>query len=65
MFHADPIIQNEFSGSVQNFLPVRRQLQKFLSENLDVFAWSPTYMPGVDPSIICCKLFIRPEANPV
>jgi len=40
-------------------------LKKFLSENLDVFAWSPTDMPEVDPSVIYHKLFILPEAKPV
>ena len=34
------------------------QFKKFLSENLDVFAWSPTDMPEVDPSVIYHKLSI-------
>ena len=40
------------------------QFKKFLSENLDVFAWSPTDMPRVDPSVICHKVFILPENKP-
>ena len=43
----------------------KTQFQKFLSEDLDAFAWSPTDMPGIDPSIIYHKLYIRPEAKPV
>ena len=43
----------------------KAQLKQFLSENLDVFAWSPIDMPWVDPSVICHKLSILPEAKPV
>jgi len=43
----------------------KSQLKKFLSENLDVFTWSPTYMLGVDPSVIYHKLSILPDAKPV
>ena len=41
------------------------QFKKLLSENLDVLAWSPTDMPGVDPSVICHKESIFPEAKPM
>jgi len=41
------------------------QLKKILSNNLDVFAWSPTDMPGVDPSIICYRLSIDPKIKSV
>jgi len=34
---------------------------KFMSENLDVLAWSPTDMPGLDPFVICHKLSTLPE----
>ena len=43
----------------------KAQLKKFLSKNLDVFAWSPTDMLQVDPYVICHKLSILPEAKPV
>jgi len=31
----------------------RDRMIKFLSDNLDVFAWCTTDMPGIDPEIIC------------
>jgi len=40
-------------------------LKDFLSNNLDIFAWSPTNMPGVNASIICHQLSIDPEIKPV
>jgi len=43
----------------------KSQLKKFLSEDFDVFAWSPTDMLGVNSSVICHKLFILPETKPV
>ena len=39
--------------------------KKFLSDNLDVFAWAPTDMLEIDPSIIYHKLFIKADAKPV
>ena len=36
-------------------------LKDFLSDNLDIFAWSPTDMPRVDPSIIRHQLSIDSE----
>jgi len=39
--------------------------KKFLSDNLDVFTWTPTDMPGIDLGIICHKLSIRADAKPV
>ena len=38
-------------------------LKHFLSENSDVFAWSPTDMPGIDPEVICHKLSIKTDAK--
>ena len=39
--------------------------KQFLSNNLDVFAWAPTDMSGIDPAIICHRLAIDPEVRPV
>ena len=58
---------------VQNELCIRAKLpssekalfEKFLFENLDVFAWSPTDMPAIDPAIICHRLAVNPEVKPV
>ncbi|KAL8091671.1 hypothetical protein AgCh_034076 [Apium graveolens] len=36
--------------------PLRGKLVKFLQENSDVFAWSVTDMPGIDPELITHKL---------
>ena len=41
------------------------EFKKFLSENLNVFAWSPIDVLGVDPFIICHKLYILSEAKSV
>jgi len=37
--------------------------KKFLLDNLDVFAWTPTDMPGIDLSIIYHKLSIKANAK--
>ena len=34
-----------------------------MSDNLDVFAWSPTDMPEIDREIICHKLSIKAKAE--
>ena len=41
------------------------QFKNFLSENLDIFAWSATDMPGVDLSVICHMLSILLEVKPM
>ncbi|XP_028058581.1 uncharacterized protein LOC114262423 [Camellia sinensis] len=38
---------------------------KFLTSNLEAFAWTPYDMPGVDPSFICHQLNVYPDARPV
>ena len=38
---------------------------KFLSDNLEVFAWTPTDIPGIGPDIIFHKLSIKVDAKPV
>ncbi|XP_072088602.1 uncharacterized protein [Arachis hypogaea] len=37
----------------------------FLQEQADLFAWTPSDMPGIDPQIISHKLAINPSARPV
>ncbi|XP_028060640.1 uncharacterized protein LOC114264247 [Camellia sinensis] len=37
----------------------------FLVSNLEVFAWTPYDMPGVDPSFICHQLNVFPNTRPV
>ena len=41
--------------------PLRGKLVKFLQENSDVFAWSATDMPGIDPELITHKLNVDPN----
>ena len=36
-----------------------------LKEHVDVFAWTPEEMPGVDPNIICHRLNVDPKHKPV
>ena len=37
--------------------------KKFLSDNLNVFAWAPINLPGTSPSIICHKLSLKTDAK--
>ncbi|XP_015959532.1 uncharacterized protein LOC107483427 [Arachis duranensis] len=37
----------------------------FLQQQADLFAWTPSDMPGIDPHIISHKLAINPSARPV
>nr|XP_028959519.1 uncharacterized protein LOC114825272 [Malus domestica] len=43
----------------------KEELTIFLRENRDVFAWSPSDMPGIDPKVACHKLHVNPIAKPV
>jgi hypothetical protein len=40
-------------------------LTQLLKENLDLFAWKPSDMPGIDPSIVCHHLAINPNIQQV
>jgi len=65
LFHVDPCHpERVLQISTKLFAREENQFKKFLSENLDVFAWSLTDMPGMDPSIFH-KLSILPEVKPV
>ncbi|CAL8990805.1 unnamed protein product [Prunus brigantina] len=41
------------------------ELTTFLQNNKDMFAWSPSDMPGIDPNIICHRLHVNPAYKPV
>jgi hypothetical protein len=43
----------------------RMEILKILKKNVDLFAWHPKDMPGIDESIITHKLAISPKAKPV
>ena len=44
---------------------IKKDLIRFLRENIDVFAWSHEDMPGIDPSVITHRLNIYPSSKPV
>ena len=44
---------------------IKKDLIRFLRENIDVFAWSHEDMPGIDLSIITHRLNIYPSSKPV
>ncbi|XP_059460362.1 uncharacterized protein LOC132189629 [Corylus avellana] len=44
---------------------IKEALVQFLQQNLEVFAWSPEDMPGIDPKDIVHHLNINPKVKPV
>ena len=44
---------------------IKKDLIRFLRENIDVFAWSHEDMPGIDPSVIAHHLNVYPSSKPV
>ena len=44
---------------------IKKDLVRFLRENIDVFAWSHKDMPGIDPSVITQSLNVYPSSNPM
>ncbi|MCI41489.1 gag-pol polyprotein, partial [Trifolium medium] len=38
---------------------------KILKENVDLFAWKPSDMPGINESVITHKLSISPNIKPI
>ena len=43
----------------------REEMVTFLRKNMDVFAWQPSDMPGIDAEVICHKLHIDKGFKPV
>ena len=41
----------------------KEELTTFLRNNRDIFAWSPSDMPGIDPNVACHKLHVDPDAK--
>ena len=41
------------------------ELVNFLTNNIDVFAWDPYEVPGVDPNYIQHRLNVDPHSKPV
>ena len=44
---------------------IKKDLIRFLRENIDVFAWSYEDIPGIDPSVITHRLNVYPSSKPV
>ena len=44
---------------------IKKDLIRFLRENIDVFAWSHKDMPGINPSVITHRLNVYPSSKPV
>ena len=43
----------------------RDQLVNFLKQNIDIFVWSPSDMPGIDRKAITHRLNIDPKSTPI
>ncbi|XP_072062012.1 uncharacterized protein [Arachis hypogaea] len=41
------------------------RLTELLRQNVDLFAWTPADMPGIDPNVVCRKLAINPLVRPI
>ena len=62
--HQVPVVESE-SAEEKFFLvgsslgdEEKEELVKFLRANIDVFAWQPYDMPGIDAEVMCHKLHI-------
>ncbi|KAI9110543.1 hypothetical protein K1719_018409 [Acacia pycnantha] len=44
---------------------LKLRLEEFLTMNRDVFSWSSSEIPGIDPGFCCHKLAIRPKSSPM
>ena len=42
----------------------RVELVAFFKQHIDVFAWDPYEVPGIDPDFICHQLNVNLEAQP-
>jgi hypothetical protein len=62
-----------FSSDPKNYFKIgwelrsadRTELINFLTSNIDVFAWDPYKVPGVDPDYIQHQLNVDPHSKPV
>ena len=44
---------------------IKKDLIRFLRENIDVFAWSNEDMLGIDPNVITHRLNVHPSSKPM
>ena len=59
----DPGKSNRIGADLEG--EIKKDLIRFLKENIDVFAWSHEDMPGIDPSVIIHRLNIYSSSKPV
>ncbi|XP_072080867.1 uncharacterized protein [Arachis hypogaea] len=62
-FNNDPNKFTYVGTSISKF--ELQAITTFLQEQADLFAWTPSDMPGIDPQIISHKLAINPAVRPV
>ena len=62
-FLSDP--EKYFKIGRELSLANRTELINFLTSNMDVFAWDPYEVPGVDPDYIQHRLNVDPHSKPV
>ena len=43
----------------------KKELTILLRSNIDVFAWEPYELPGIDPSVVCHRLHVDPTFRPI
>lgn len=58
-------IERVFRVGQQLLEQLKLCLQKLLTTHRDVFAWTHTNMPGIDPRVITHRLSIDPSVKPV
>ncbi|XP_015966785.1 uncharacterized protein LOC107490525 [Arachis duranensis] len=44
---------------------LKEPLMEMIRANADLFAWTPSDMPGIDPQLMSHSLAVKPEAQPV
>ena len=59
----DPGKSNRIGADLEG--EIKKDLIRFLMENIDVFAWSHEDMPGINPSVITHRLNVYPSSKPV
>ncbi|XP_072078037.1 uncharacterized protein [Arachis hypogaea] len=76
MFLADPEVDMEkfqIGKSAEQFTFVNKNLphelkgppMEMIKANNDLFAWTPSDMPGLDPEVMSHRLVVKPDAKPI
>ena len=43
----------------------QKDLSTLLRSNINVFAWEPYELPGIDPNMVCHQLHVDPTFKPI